>query len=76
MWRFWGNRKPWDTAIADHADLGRAVRSMLSHFGSQMQYGSLRVTSMLVCSKRQKSVSGNTAKNAVVILWPTIPRWD
>ena len=26
--------------------------------------------------QKTKSVSGNTAKNAVVILWPTIPRWD
>ena len=34
MWRFPANRKQWDIAIADHADPGRVVQSMLSPFGS------------------------------------------
>jgi len=37
---------------------------------------SLRVRNMLLCSKRQKSVSDNTAKNAVDTLWPIILHWD
>jgi len=68
MWKFRASRKLWDIAIADHADRGQVVRSMPSLFGSPIPCGSLRVLSMLQCSKKQKSVSGNTAGNAVAML--------
>src|SRR4029453_14056248 len=76
MWKFRANRKQWDIAIANHAGHGRVVLSTLSPFGSPTPYGSLRVLNMLPCSKRQNLVSGNTAGNAVAILWPIILRWD
>jgi hypothetical protein len=67
-WRYPASRKQWDIAIADHADRGRVVLSMLLPFGSLKPCGSLRGRNMLPCSKRRKSVSGNTAGNAAAIL--------
>src|ERR1700693_4097386 len=67
----WGSPaslKRWDIAIADHADPGRAAQSMLSPCGSPMPCGSLLVRKMLPCFKKQKSVNGNTARSAAVIL--------
>src|SRR5664279_6129205 len=68
MWRFPASRKQWDIAIADHADPGRLVRLMHSPFGSPAPCGSPRVRNILPCSKRQKSVSGNSAETAAAIL--------
>jgi hypothetical protein len=67
MWKFRANRKQWDIAIANHADPGQLPRSMLSPFGSLTPCGLVRVRNMLPRSKRQNSVSANTAGNAVAI---------
>ena|SRR3974390_94660 len=68
MWRFPASRTQWDIAIADHADPGRVAPSMHLPFGNPPPCGSPRVRNILPRSKKLKSVSGNIAGNAVVIL--------